>query len=63
MLRVQKLFSLLMAILVSSAMLFLSSCSDQEFVVSVDSPLRVLSISPADGSGSVILETEIKAVF
>lgn len=63
MLRVQKLFSLLMAVFVSSGMFFLSSCSDQEFVVSVDSPLRILSISPADGSGSVVLETEIKAVF
>lgn len=49
----------LMAVL----LLNLTACGEQEFVVSVDKPLRVLSITPADGTDGIALATDIRATF
>jgi|GEM_PF-4629015 len=39
------------------------SCSDQPFVVGVDSPLRVVYVSPTDSAVNVSRDTTIKVVF
>jgi len=38
-------------------------CSDQDFVVVADNPLRVVYLSPNDGSTGVALDTIVSAVF
>ncbi len=63
MFNIQKPFSFLMLTLLASLFFTFTGCDKREFVVSVDKPLRVLSISPSDGSAGVILETDIKVVF
>ena len=55
--------SFLLFFLMSAMVLNLTSCGEQEFVVSVDKPLRVLSITPADGTDGIARETVIKATF
>lgn len=42
---------------------FVLSCSDQPFVVGVDSPLRVVYISPTDSATNVSRDVVIKLVF
>lgn len=63
MFNIQKPFSFLMLTLLASLFFTFTGCDKREFVVSVDKPLRVLSISPSDGSAGVILGTDIKVVF
>jgi len=55
--------TVLLAALLASSALFATGCSDEDFVVSVDRPLRVVYLSPADGTQGVMLETAVTAVF
>ena len=55
--------TVLLATLVASWALFATGCSDEDFVVSVDRPLRVVYLSPADGTQGVMLQTPVTAVF
>ena len=55
--------SLSLYFLMSVLFLNLTACGEQEFVVSVDKPLRVLSIIPADGTDGIALGTDIRVTF
>ncbi len=45
------------------ATLFVGGCGDKDFVVVADNPLRVVYLSPNDGSAEVALDTKVTAVF
>ncbi|MGC8927238.1 MAG: Ig-like domain-containing protein [Myxococcota bacterium] len=49
--------------LLSLLLIFILSCSDQPFVVGVDSPLRVVYISPTDSATNVSRDVIIRVVF
>ena len=63
MLKKQTFLRVLLYFLMSVLFLNLTACGEQEFVVSVDKPLRVLSITPADGTDGIALGTDIKVTF
>lgn len=56
-------YSKMMLWLMLSIVVAVTGCSDQNFVVSVDKPLRVVYLSPNDGTSGVAVDSAVTARF